>query len=109
VVLVGGGAILISGPLDGASVVLRPDHAGSANAVGAAIAQVSGEADRVVVLDGTTREKALAEATETARRRAIEAGADPDRLEVVELEDQPLAYLPGHTTRIRAKVVGDIA
>jgi len=109
VVLVGGGAILISGPLDGASAVLRPDHAGSANAVGAAIAQVSGEADRVVVLDGTTREKALAEATETARRRAIEAGADPDRLEVVELEDHPLAYLPGHTTRIRAKVVGDIA
>lgn len=61
------------------------------------------------MLDGTTRDKALAEAVETARARAIEGGADPARLEVVELEDLPLAYLPGNTTRIRAKVVGDIA
>lgn len=109
VVLVGGGAILIDGALDGASEVMRPLHAGSANAVGAAIAQISGESDRVVVLDGTTREEALAEAVASARARALEAGADSDRLEVVELEDQPLAYLPGNTTRIRAKVVGDIA
>jgi N-methylhydantoinase A/oxoprolinase/acetone carboxylase beta subunit len=109
VVLVGGGAILIEGALEGADHVLRPEHSGSANAVGAAIAQVSGEDDRVVVLDGTTRDAALASAVATARERAIEAGADPARLEVVELEDRPLAYLPGNTTRIRAKVVGDIA
>ena len=110
VVLVGGGAVLINGTLDGANQVLRPEHSGSANAVGAAIAQVSGEADRVVALDGTTREVAMAAAVATARARAVDAGRGPcELLEVVELEDQPLAYLPGNTTRIRAKVVGDIA
>jgi N-methylhydantoinase A/oxoprolinase/acetone carboxylase beta subunit len=109
VVLVGGGAILIDGALDGASQTLRPLHSGSANAIGAAIAQVSGEADRVVTLTGTTREAVMRDTLSAARARAVEAGAHPDRLELVELEDQPLAYLPGNATRITAKVVGDMA
>jgi N-methylhydantoinase A/oxoprolinase/acetone carboxylase beta subunit len=42
---VGGGAFLVPDRLPGISEVLRPEHAAVANAVGAAIAQVSGEAD----------------------------------------------------------------
>ena len=36
------------------------------------------------------------------------AGADPDTLEVGEVEDLPLAYLPGNSRRVRVKVLGDI-
>ncbi len=57
-VLVGGGSVLIDGLLEGASQSLRPNHFGSANAIGAGIAQVSGEVDSVVALEGRSRESA---------------------------------------------------
>ena len=46
-VAVGGGAPLVPEDLPGTSEVLRPDHSDVANAIGAAIASVSGEVDRV--------------------------------------------------------------
>lgn len=110
VVLVGGGSVLIQGDLPGASRVVRPAHYPVANAIGAAIAQVSGEVDRVRTLDGTRdgRADALREAQQEATARAVAAGADPERIEVVESEDVPLAYLPGGATRVRVKVVGPL-
>jgi N-methylhydantoinase A/oxoprolinase/acetone carboxylase beta subunit len=108
-VLVGGGSVMIDGLLAGTSVSLRPDHFGSANAVGAAIAQVSGEVDRVVGLECTTREKALEGIVAEARLRAVEAGANPNSVQIAELEETPLSYLPGNAVRIAAKVVGDLA
>jgi hypothetical protein len=44
-----------------------------------------------------------------AEERAVRAGADPTSLQVVEVEDLPLAYLPGNSLRTRVRVVGDIA
>ncbi len=108
-VLVGGGSVLIEGLLDGTSVSLRPDHFGSANAIGAAIAQVSGEVDSVVSLEGTTREKALEQIVNEARQRAVEAGAVEASVTLAEVEETPLSYLPGNAIRIAAKVVGDLA
>lgn len=107
-ILVGGGSILVAGDLAGTSQVIKPEHFGSANAIGAAIAQVSGEVDTVVALAGTTRDQALESVVETARARAIEAGANPASLEVSELQETPLAYLPGNAVRVSAKVVGDL-
>ncbi|RWX76962.1 hydantoinase/oxoprolinase family protein [Neorhizobium lilium] len=108
VIAVGGGSILMPdriGELD----VIRPDNFAVANAVGAAIAQISGETDRVFsLIDGRTRESALAEAEAEAREKAIAAGAMADTLEVIEREDTPLAYLPGNATRIHVKVVGEM-
>ncbi len=72
------------------------------------MAQVSGECDRLFELAQTTREAALAEATAEARQAAIAAGAQPESLVVVDVEDMPLAYLAGNTTRIRVKVVGEL-
>ncbi|MBN8631471.1 MAG: hydantoinase/oxoprolinase family protein [Rhodobacterales bacterium] len=108
-ILVGGGSVLIDGQLDGTSVSLRPDHFGSANAIGAAIAQVSGEVDRVVSLEGATREAALERVVDEARRRAVEAGAVEATVTLAELEETPLSYLPGNAIRIAAKVVGELA
>jgi N-methylhydantoinase A/oxoprolinase/acetone carboxylase beta subunit len=104
---VGGGAFLVPTKLQGISEVIHVRHGPVANAVGAAIAQVSGEVDQV--FSGMGREAAVEEATRLARARAEEAGADPAGIEVVEIEDLPLAYLPGDSRRVRVRVVGDAA
>lgn len=104
---VGGGAFLVPDRLPGTSAVLRPAHAAVANAVGAAIAQVSGEADQV--FQGMTRAEAMDAAERVARDRAVEAGADGATLALVDIEDLPIAYLPGGALRVRARVVGEIA
>jgi hypothetical protein len=76
--------------------------------VGAAIAQVSGEVDRVYSLEKAPRSVALAAAEFEARQKAITAGARPESIVVMEREDVPLAYLQGNATRIRVKVIGDM-
>lgn len=107
VLAVGGGSILIPETL-GDLPVIRPEHFSVANAVGAAIGQISGEVDRIFSLDGKTREEALKEAREEATAKAIAAGAKPESIELLDQEDVPLAYLPGNATRIRLKVVGEM-
>jgi hypothetical protein len=106
-VAVGGGAFLVPEKIPGISEVLHVEHQGVANAVGAAMAQVSGEVDQV--FSGIGRAEAIEQATALARERAVEAGADEQTLEVVDVEDLPLAYLPGEARRVRARVVGDAA
>ncbi|MEZ4416419.1 MAG: hydantoinase/oxoprolinase family protein [Gemmatimonadota bacterium] len=105
-IAVGGGAFLVPERMDGISEVVRVPHQGVANAVGAAIAQVSGEVDRI--FQGVGREGAIVEATALANERAMAAGAAASTLRVVDLEDLPLAYLPGDALRVRVKVVGDV-
>lgn len=107
VIAVGGGSILAPDKI-GDLEVLRPENFAVANAVGAAIAQISGEVDRIFALEGTSREECLAAAEQEARKAAISAGALEDTLTVIEREDVPLAYLPGNATRIHLKVVGDM-
>jgi N-methylhydantoinase A/oxoprolinase/acetone carboxylase beta subunit len=107
VIVVGGGTILVRNKV-GNLPTIKPNNYPVANAVGAAIAQISGEVDRVYALANTPREKALEEARSEAKQRAVGAGADPCTVEIVEIEDVPLAYLPGNATRIRVKAVGDL-
>jgi len=106
VVAVGGGSILMPERL-GELEVIRPGHYAVANAIGAAIAQTSGEVDRIYSLETSSRETALAEAEREARSKAIAAGALAGTLMVTEREDVPLAYLKGNATRVRVKVIGD--
>lgn len=107
VIVVGGGSILVDGDIAGLQVI-KPNHYGVANAVGAAIAQVSGEIDRVYALAEIGREKALEDAKTRAIDAAVEAGAARDTIEIVDVEDVPLAYLPGNATRVRVKAVGEL-
>ncbi|HWK66912.1 MAG TPA: hydantoinase/oxoprolinase family protein [Rhizobiaceae bacterium] len=107
VIVVGGGSILVDGPL-GDLEVIKPDHFAVANAVGAAIAQVSGEVDRVYSLTEIGRQQALEDARTQAIDAAVAAGAKRDSVEIVDMEDVPLAYLPGNATRIRIKAVGEL-
>ena len=108
VIVVGGGSILVQRPIAGASEIVRPDHFPVANAIGAAIAQVGGECDRIFSLAEMNREEALAQAKQEATVRAVNAGASAESVEIVEVEEVPLAYLPGNATRIMVKAVGDL-
>lgn len=109
VVVVGGGSILVPNDIEGASTVYRPDHYEVANAVGVAIAQVSGQVDRIYSLDEMDREAALEDAKAEATTNAIDAGADESTIEVIDIEEVPLSYLPGNATRIKVKTAGDLA
>ncbi|MBO0711986.1 MAG: hydantoinase/oxoprolinase family protein [Acetobacteraceae bacterium] len=103
---VGGGSFLIPDRLEGCSEVIRVPHYAVANAVGAAIAQVSGEVDQVFA--GLSRAAAITAAQELAQGRAVAAGARRESLQFVEVEDIPLSYLPGDARRVRVRVIGDI-
>ena len=107
-VAVGGGSFLVDPDLPGTSQVIMPENGPVANAIGAAIAQVGGEVDRVFSLQETNRETVLDLARQEAVDRAIGAGAAADRVEIVELEEVPLSYLPSNAVRVRVKAVGDL-
>ena len=109
VVLVGGGAIILPQKLAGASCVHNPAHAGCANAIGSAISKVSGNFEQLIDYNQIPREQALAQAKAEATRLAVEAGARPETVEIIEVEDVPLAYHVGNTCRVRVKAAGDLA
>ncbi len=109
IILAGGGSILLGDSIAGASRVLRPAHADVANAIGAAIAQVGGQVERVYALEQTGREQAIADCSAAAVARAVAAGADPSSVEVVEIDEVPLTYVPSNATLVRVKAIGNLA
>lgn len=109
VVAVGGGSVLMPKQLDGVRTVHLPENFAVANAIGAAIAQVGGETDRIFSVPPGGRDAVLDEAREDAISQAVAAGADPSTVSIVEVDEVPLAYLPGNATRVRVKAVGDLA
>jgi N-methylhydantoinase A/oxoprolinase/acetone carboxylase beta subunit len=108
-IAVGGGSVLLPDRIEGVSEVLRPGHFDVANAIGAAIGTVSGQVDRVYQLDKKTRSEVIEEAVQEARNQAIRAGVDPKQIEVVDLEEIPLAYTTSPTVRIRVKAAGPLS
>ncbi len=108
VVLVGGGSIILPAELAGTRHVAKPNYGGVANAIGSAISKVSGTYEQLVDYLETPREKALERAKEEAAALAVEAGAVPETVEIIDVEDVPLAYYPGNTCRVKVKAAGDL-
>ena len=108
VILVGGGAILISRQLETALQLIQPEYAEVANAIGAAIAQVGGEVEYIVSYSEIERETALKKITEEAELKAISAGADESTLRVLDVEETTMSYMDDDAARLRIKVVGDL-
>ncbi|NNE56630.1 MAG: hydantoinase/oxoprolinase family protein [Hellea sp.] len=109
VILVGGGAVLVTDGLSAASILHRPENAGVANAIGAAIAQVGGEAEKMVSYKAMPREDAIAEITRAATKRAVSAGADGSTVRAVDIEETQIPYMDDGATRVRVKVIGELA
>lgn len=107
-ILVGGGSILIDRNIPGVSRVIIPDNAEVANAIGASIAQIGGEVDRVYSYEELGRDEAIKRATQQAEAAAMDAGADKGSIGVTELEELPIPYMPGEAVRIKVKVAGTL-
>ena len=108
VILVGGGSIILPDSLKSAKKVHMPNHFGTANAIGSAISKVSGTYEQLVSYDEVPREKALEQAKESAIELAVSSGAKRDTIEIIDVEDVPLAYYPGNTSRVKVKAAGDL-
>jgi len=109
VILVGGGSVLVNGCLQAASEIHRPENAGVANAIGAAIAQIGGEAEQMMSYRQTPREQAIKKVKAEAMHRAVAAGAKEDSLNVVDIEETTIPYMDEGATRVRVKVIGELA
>jgi hypothetical protein len=108
VVLVGGGAPLIPGDTLADCPIIRPQYADVANAIGASIAQVSGEAEGLHVLTSQSRSEMIDQLTHEATERAIAAGAAEASITTVDVEEVDIPYMANETTQISVRVVGDL-
>ena len=107
-ILVGGGSIILPEKIGGAASVWKPEHFGCANAIGSAISKVSGTYEKLMNYDELPREQSLEKARNEAIELAVEAGAVRETVEIIEMEDVPLAYYPGNTNRVKIKAAGDL-
>jgi len=106
VIVVGGGGPLLAA-VPGVGALVIPENAGVANAVGAAFAEAGGEVDRVYNLAGTTRAEVLESAKAEAVAKAVEAGAEPETVRIVDADDVPLTHLGGGAAvHVRVKAAG---
>ncbi|MCJ2180949.1 hydantoinase/oxoprolinase family protein [Novosphingobium album (ex Hu et al. 2023)] len=108
-ILVGGGNILVSRPIRGASQVLRPPHAEVANAVGAAIALVSGRVDKLYDFAALGRAAALEQARKDAIAQAVAGGAEAGKVEVVDLLELPMTHMKSGSVQVKVRAVGPLA
>ena len=109
VILVGGGAALLGEQIAGAARLLRPDHAGVANAIGAANAQIGVELERIVSYGEESRDQVMDELQEELRAQLLAAGARRRSLRLAEVEETAISYMANDAKRLRVKMVGDLA
>lgn len=108
VILVGGGSIILPENLAGARSVTKPQYFGTANAIGSAISKVSGTYEALINYDELPRDQAIEKAKNEAVEMAVNAGAIRETVEIIEVEDVPLAYYAGNTCRVKVKAAGDL-
>jgi hypothetical protein len=73
------------------------------------MAQVGGEIDRIFSYEAEGRDASLARAKKEAIERAVAAGAIAESVQILEIEELPLTYMPAGAVRLRVKAVGDLA
>jgi hypothetical protein len=106
VLVVGRAEALDLSRVPGIGRVLRPADGEIAAAVGAAIGEVTGRAHRTSADRPDRRLEALAAAQDAAIAWAVHAGADPDRVQVVRIDETALTYDIEPVVRVGVKVAG---
>ncbi|TDZ33815.1 putative D-/L-hydantoinase subunit A [Colletotrichum spinosum] len=96
VILVGGGAVLCPRELAGVGRVVLPEHAGVANAVGAAIAKIYGSAETIV--HGADVAGGIAEVRRRAVEKAVAKGGDEGSVTVLREEVAGVPYVENQTS-----------
>ena len=57
----------------------------------------------------TPREQAIKSVTQAAIKRAVKAGAEDSTVKAVDIEETAIPYMDEGATRVRVKVIGDLA
>ncbi|KAH6999571.1 hypothetical protein EDB80DRAFT_724941 [Ilyonectria destructans] len=109
VLLVGGGAMLVTEDLQGVDKCIHPIHQGAANAVGAAIAKVSGDIDIVEIPKGRSEKTVIDAACKKAIDLAVQKGAAREDVQIVEVNKMPLQYMHNGAIRIQIRAVGRLS
>ena len=68
----------------------------------------SGTCEKLIDYNEIPREQALEQAKAEAVELAVQAGAIRETVEIIEVEDVPLAYYPGNTNRVKIKAAGNL-
>lgn len=101
IIFVGGGAALLPlGLIDGQT----PKYFDVANAYGAALAEISGTIDTIVSLKD--RDMILKELLNKSKQIAIDNGANPSSLRLVDQQIIPYHYVPNQMARVIIRVSG---
>ncbi|NOH78226.1 hydantoinase/oxoprolinase family protein [Vibrio sp. RE86] len=108
VIMVGGGSALFPDSFEGVSDVIRPQHFEVANAIGVALGEISGQFDKIVPIEPSRREAILKQLEQASIELAIEAGACPENVSVIERSEIPLSYLQGNMVHVKIKAAGHI-
>jgi len=108
VILVGGGSVIVPENLVGTKQTLKPAFFGTANAIGSAISKISGTFEKLIDYEKVAREEAIETAKKEAVDMAVNSGAIATSVEIIDVEDVPLAYYPGNTNRVKIKAAGDL-
>nr|WP_277345528.1 hydantoinase/oxoprolinase family protein [Pseudomaricurvus alkylphenolicus] len=108
VILVGGGSILVDRLLNGVSEVVLPEHAGVANAVGASIAMMGAEVEKVLSIPEGETEVVVKALEQEARDKVIAAGGKPETVEIADVEVVPLPLMADGEARVRVKAIGGL-
>jgi hypothetical protein len=105
-VVVGEGSDLVPDDVPCVSEVMRPADGDVASAIGMTVAPVTGQADVIYADRAAGRAGALQAARSLAIGRAVVAGADPRRVDVVEIVELPLSNVLDAAIRIRVRASG---
>ncbi|CAF0859847.1 unnamed protein product [Adineta steineri] len=117
IILCGGGSILIdtNQSIPDVIQIVRPDHFAVCNAIGAALCSLSTTIDSIVDLfpssvdGGEQRKNMLDQLTREAYEQCEQHGARPNTIYLAELEETPLAYIPGgHRHRVQLTAIGQL-
>jgi len=94
--------------IPGITEVIKPPNSAVANAVGAALAQVGGEAEIIYSKTGEDRREAHDRVRQQAREKAISMGAVEGTVQIISIEEVTLAYMADDSVRLKARAVGDL-
>ncbi|EHY53387.1 hypothetical protein HRR83_003594 [Exophiala dermatitidis] len=101
VVLVGGGSILCPQELNAVEKIVVPQHAGVANAIGAAMAKISGSAE--LIIQGSDIQQGIARVKSQAIENGISRGGNPASVTILNEEVVGVPYAQNQT-RIKVEV-----
>lgn len=108
VILVGGGSYIVPSNqnLSSCNSLIRPEYSSIANAIGAALTEISVDETRFVnVISTAEKTKNLKEVKNNAIKKLIDMGADTASIRILDIIDEAVPYVP-NLYHLCVKVIG---